>query len=416
MIRLFFLCLMITVLGLCLTLFLGFYEDPGYILIAFGSYTFETSLFALLISLVVVYLVFRILKLTLTWIDLPRLLRVKALYERKLKDRAKSAATEGYIQLYLGNWTAGQKLLKKILRTKDASIVDYLAASYATFKIDELEEWPRYLDEAEQKFPTHKYTIELMRAQFLLDAEQFDQAKVTLETLKESTLQDSRLMFTLKDYYLKVGEWDSLKALLLQLEKKGLIKPEERHELTVKCVKSEIEAHSDKVGSGEHKEAKEAVDSLTAFWRKAPNRLRTDEGLIIVYASNLIRFGANRDALKVIEKALANKWSDQLVYFYGEKDFKENSHQLATAERWLKTVEDSSVLFLTLARIALRNELMEKAKNYYELSIASSPSAEAYLELSLLSARLGDDKASLKKLKLYFKIINVGKLDLPLVS
>ena len=118
----------------------------------------------------------------------------------------------------------------------------------------------------------------------------------------------------------------------------------------------------------------------------------------------------------VIEKALANKWSDQLVCFYGEKDFKENSHQLATAERWLKSVEDSSVLFLTLARIALRNELMEKAKNYYELSIASSPSAEAYLELSLLSARLGDDKASLKKLKLYFKIIAVGKLDLPLVS
>ena len=116
-----------------MTLFLGFYEDPGYILIAFGSYTFETSLFALFISLAVVYLVFRILKLTLTWIDLPRLLRVKELYERKLKDRAKSAATEGYIQLYLGNWTAGQKLLKKILRTRDASIVDYLAASFTVF-------------------------------------------------------------------------------------------------------------------------------------------------------------------------------------------------------------------------------------------------------------------------------------------
>ena len=413
MIRLFFLCLIITVLGLWLTLFLGFYEDPGYILIAFGSYTFETSLFALFISLAVVYLAFRILKLTLTWIDLPRLLRVKELYEMKLKDRAKSAATEGYIQLYLGNWTAGQKLLKKILRTRDASIVDYLAASYATFKIDELKEWSRYLDEAKQKFPTYKSTIELMRAQFLLDAEQFDEAKVTLETLRGSTPQDSRLMLTLKDYYLKTGEWESLKALLLQLEKKGLIEPEELHELTLKCVQSEIKAHSEKVGSGEHKEA---IESLTGFWRKAPNRLRTDEGLIIVYASNLIRLGANRDALKVIEKALANKWNDQLVCFYGEKDFKENSHQLATAERWLKTVKDSSVLFLALARISLRNELMEKAKNYYELSITSSPSAEAYLELSLLSARLGEDRACLEKLKLYFKIVAAGKLDLPLVS
>ncbi|MBS26280.1 MAG: hypothetical protein CMQ26_04295 [Gammaproteobacteria bacterium] len=396
-----------------MTLFLGFYEDPGYILIALGSYTFETSLFALLISLVVVYLVFRILKLTVNWIDLPRFFRLKELYKRKLKDRAKTAATEGYIQLYLGNWTAGQKLLKKILRTKDASIVDYLAASYATFKIDELKEWSRYLDEAKQKFPTYKSTIELMRAQFLLDAEQFDEAKVTLESLRQSTPQDSRLMLTLKDYYLKTGEWESLKALLLQLEKKGLIEPEELHELTLKCVQSEIKAHSEKVGSGEHKEA---VESLTGFWRKVPNRLRTDEELIIVYASNLIRLGANRDALKVIEKALANKWNDQLVCFYGEKDFKENSHQLATAERWLKTVKDSSVLFLALARISLRNELMEKAKNYYELSITSSPSAEAYLELSLLSARLGEDRACLEKLKLYFKIVAAGKLDLPLVS
>ena len=413
MIRLFFLCLITIVLGLWLTLFFGFYEDPGYILIAFGSYTFETSLFALLISLLVVYLVFRILKLTVTWIRLPRLLRVKEFYKRKLKDRVKSAATEGYIQLYLGNWTAGQKLLKKILRTRDASIVDYLAASYATFKIGGIEQWSRYLDEAKQKFPTHKSTIELMRAQLLLDAEQFDEAKVTLETLRGSTSQNSRLMFTLKDYFLQLGEWESLKALLLQLEKKGLIKPEELHELTVKCVKSEIEAHSEKVGSGEHKEA---VKSLTALWRQASNRLRKDERLIIAYASNLIRFGATRDALKVIERALANNWNDQLVCFYGEKDFKENPHQLAIAERWLKTVENSSALFLTLARISLRNERMEKAKNYYELSIASSPSAEAYLELSLLSARLGDDKASLEKLKLYFKIIAVGKLDLPLLS
>ena len=61
-----------------------------------------------------------------------------------------------------------------------------------------------------------------MRAQFLLDAGQFDEAKQTLETLRRSTSQDSRLMFTLKDYYLQIGEWKSLKALLIQLEKKDL--------------------------------------------------------------------------------------------------------------------------------------------------------------------------------------------------
>ena len=413
MIRLFLLCLTVSIFGLWLTLFLGFYGDPGYILIAFGNYTFETSLFALLISLVVIYLVFRILSLIVAWIDLPRLLRIKELYDRKLKDRAKSVATQGYIQLYLGNWIVCNKLFKKVLLTRDASITDYLAASYAAFKIGESGRWPRYLDEAKQKFPTHKSTIELMRGQFLLEAGQFDEAKIILETLKENALQDSRLLLLLKDYYLQTREWESLKVLLFQLEKNSLIKSDELYELKVKCMKSEIAAHSEKVSKGKNKEP---VESLKAFWRQAPSSLRTDAGLIIVYVSNLIRLGANRDALKVIERALANKWNDQLLYFYGETDFKENSHQLATAEKWLKTIKNSSALFLTLARISLRSELMEKAKNYYDLSIASSPSAEAYLELSLLLARLDDEKASLEKLKLYFKIVAAGKLNLPLVS
>ena len=49
MIRLFLLCLAISIFGLWVTLFLGFPGDPGYLLVAFGDYTFETSLFALLI-------------------------------------------------------------------------------------------------------------------------------------------------------------------------------------------------------------------------------------------------------------------------------------------------------------------------------------------------------------------------------
>ena len=77
----------------------------------------------------------RILKLVVRWLDLPRLklLRAKELYDKNREDKVHNATTDAYIQLYLGNWTASQKLLKKILRARDASIVDYLAASYATF-------------------------------------------------------------------------------------------------------------------------------------------------------------------------------------------------------------------------------------------------------------------------------------------
>ena len=409
------LCLTISAFGLWLTLFLGFPSDPGYLLIAFRNYTFETSLFAVLISSVLIYSLMRILRLVVRWLDLPRLklLRAKELYDKNREDKVHNATTDAYIQLYLGNWTASQKLLKKILRARDASIVDYLAASYATFKIDELEKWSRHLDDAQEKFPAQKPVIALVRAQFLFETGRTSEAKSILDTLNKKSPQDSRLMILLKHYYVKTEEWASLEILLPQLEKNNLIEQKELEDLNVRCLKEKIRRLSDEILCGNDWISKKA---LLSIWKKAPAGLTTNVELVRFYVNVLIKIGDNSEALKVVEQIISKEWSDQLILFYGEKDFKESAHQLATAERWLKTIKDSNVLFLTLARISLRNELMEKAKNYYESSIACLPSAEAYLELSMLSARLGDDKASLKKLKLYFKIINVGKLDLPLVS
>ena len=204
-----------------------------------------------------------------------------------------------------------------------------------------------------------------------------------------------------------------MEILLPQLEKNNLIEQKELESLKVRCLKEKIRGLSDEILCGNDWISKKA---LLSIWKKAPAGLTTNVELIRFYVNVLIKIGDNSEALKVVEQIISKEWSDQLVLFYGEKDFKESARQLATAERWLKTIKDSNVLFLTLARISLKNELMEKAKNYYELSIASSPSAEAYLELSLLSATLGDDKASLEKLKLYFKIVAADKFDFPLVS
>ena len=65
MIRLFVFSLLAIVVALWFTLYLGFPGDPGYMLIAFGSYTFETSLFALLVAVIVLYLLARLLLLLL---------------------------------------------------------------------------------------------------------------------------------------------------------------------------------------------------------------------------------------------------------------------------------------------------------------------------------------------------------------
>ena len=70
MIRLFIFSLLAIVVSLWVTLSVGFPSDPGYLLIAFGEYTFETSLFALLVLILFIYLCVRLLLLILGWLKL----------------------------------------------------------------------------------------------------------------------------------------------------------------------------------------------------------------------------------------------------------------------------------------------------------------------------------------------------------
>ena len=103
MIRLFLFCLTISAFGLWATLSLGFPTDPGYLLIAFGNHTFETSLFAFLVLCGSVYFLFRILKVLINWIDLGRVFRVRKLLDDRKKDKAESAKVEGLIQILNGD-------------------------------------------------------------------------------------------------------------------------------------------------------------------------------------------------------------------------------------------------------------------------------------------------------------------------
>jgi len=61
MIKLYLFSLLSIVLALLVSLNLGFPGDPGYLLIAFGSTTFETSLFALLVAFIVLYVVIKLI-------------------------------------------------------------------------------------------------------------------------------------------------------------------------------------------------------------------------------------------------------------------------------------------------------------------------------------------------------------------
>ena len=339
------------------------------------------------------------------------LIVVRKLLDDRKKDKAESAKVEGLIQILNGDWSAGYESLKKGMGAKDTDVITYIASSYAAFKSSKTDKWQQLLKEAEEKFPTYKSAIDLLHAKLLSETGQCDQARVILESLKGNSRYNARVTILLAELYLKLEDFESIEPLLPSLERDNLIDPEELEKIRVQIFKGKIRTLAE---GNNFQNSPDAKNSLSAAWRKVPRKLSGNEELVLFYANILLRLGEGLESMRVIEKSISKKWSNRLGRFYGEHDFNRNSQQLITAEKWLKKSRNNEILFLTLARISLRNELWEKARGYYDSSLGVSPSPEAYLELSILQRKLGDERASTENLTQYRKLTATDLSDLPI--
>lgn len=412
MIKLFIFSLIVIVLALLVTVYLGFPADPGYLLLAFGNYTFETSLLALIAALAVIYLVFRLLLLLWHWLNPWYWVR----YGRHIRDqrhaKARSKTLDGLLYLTRGNWAPAFKLLNGARNDADASVINHLAAAYAAYEVGDKDAWSRLLNEAESRYPSARSTVNYLRALLLFKSDQLEQCLAVLEQLKKTAVNDAQLLNLLKEVYVRLEAWEQLEALLPALESHKLLATEELERIQVRLFMEHLYAAGKSSKASADPEA--AVIDMAKLWKKAAGKYKEDEKVVKHYLELLCGVNAKPEAARVLEQALAKRWSDALVLRYGEKDYECSDQQLLQAESWLKSRPANANLFLALARLSLRNELWGKAREYYEASIKLAPSAQAYGELGRLLKQLGDDRASAANLKKYGDLIGSGLLDLPL--
>ena len=171
MIKLYIYSLLAIVLALFVSLYLGFPGDPGYLLIAFGSYTFETSLFALLVAIAILYLLIKLILMVFRWINPWYLIRFGRNYKDKLKAKSRSRTVEGLLYFTRGNWDSSYKLLTKGMKDPDATVVNYLAAAYAAHERGDKNAWMQSLEKAESEYPSARSTISSLKAQLLFKSD-----------------------------------------------------------------------------------------------------------------------------------------------------------------------------------------------------------------------------------------------------
>lgn len=355
-------------------------NDPGYVLLSVGGYAIESSF-------IVVAFVLLISGMLAFW----GVRAVEWMFNAKRgQNRARKRTTKGLIALAEGNWGNAEKLLAKAALRHEVPLINYVTAAQAAHEQGEEDRRDEYLKMAHETTKGVDVAIGLTKARLQFDSKQWEQALATLMMLKQKDKSPSYpyVIKMLAEVYVQLDDWGNLKDLLPELKKRKLFAKEKYQELAIKCYAGTLKDCARK-GT-----ASEKAQALLKAWQETPKKLKTESLLIQTYCQNLMEFGHQAEAESVLQNVLNKSWDDNLVRLYGLVEGEDLNQQLLTAESWLKDQSNNAMLFLTLGRLCLQNKDWEKAQNYFESSLRSRNTAEAYGELGRLLSHMGQHQAS----------------------
>lgn len=371
--KLFAIALLALLLGVGIVVIIE--TDPGYVLLAYGRYTLEASLWVgLLLLLLLVLLTFLLLRLTYQIISGQRSL-VSWLGARKSR-KAQRLSTRGLISFIEGNWLTAQRQLVRGAQHNESPLVNYLLAARSSAQLHDDDKVHEYLRAAGDAEPGAAMAVEISLAEMKLQAGEYQQAVAALNYSTRNPGRHPHVLSLLREAYQGLRDWDNLLELLPQLHKHKLLSTEDFQQLERQIHHNRLEASAD-------------LERLQANWQTVPRHLQGDASLVEVYVRNLIRRADHSAAEKVILRALKSEWQESLVRLYAYVEI-DPARQLGKAESWLSAHPQDYPLLLCVGRLSARAELWGKARDYFESAYRVESTTEICAELGRLLDALGE--------------------------
>ena len=211
-------------LALTLAVFLALEvrNDNGYVLLGYGEWTVEGSLafflFANLLLFLLLYLALRLL--ARVW-SVPR--QVHGWQDRRAQRRARKELTQGLLELSEGDWKGAEKKLVRHVDRSEAPLLNYLAAARSAQQQGADDRRDHYLELAHDSMPSASVAVGLTRAELQLAHAQLDQAKQTLQQLRQIAPRHSQVLKLRAEVYERSADWDGLNKLLPELRKSKVV-------------------------------------------------------------------------------------------------------------------------------------------------------------------------------------------------
>ena len=353
-------------------------HDPGYVLIAYGDATIETSVWLAVGVLGGLWLAVAIVS-SLLRRSRSGGTRLLSWMRRRRDAEARARSVQGTMLLAEGRWQDAERaLLEAADRTSAENVLDdYLGAARAASADGRPERRDAILDQAKEAVPEAAFVIDLVRSELQQESGEWQRSIATLDVLRPQAPRHPLVLKRLFDAHRVLGDWEAAAKLASALPS----------DTDAELDGVEVAVWRARLGSSRN--SGDAALHVRNTWNAMPKRLRDDEALLLDYAD----LAAPADAEPALRRALKHTWRPVLVRRYGTLAGDAAKRQ-GVAEGWLADHPDDADLLLTLGRLARAADRTDQAHDYLQQALGITRDAETLIELAELAADKGESVAA----------------------
>lgn len=366
-------------------------EDTGYVLLAYKQTSIETSIWVLVIALI---LIFALLHLTLnifTHIRSP-IHALRDWNQARTERKAEAKAHQGLMARAEGDWWRARRLLLQAARTSHTPTIYFLEAAEMAARSGDEKELSRILDDALKAAPDAASAIQFSRAEFELRLGHQGKAEALTEQLLQHQPNNPQVKAVQAKLLANQQSWQALYPMIADLKKSGAIDDRTAQSYRRQAGTALLDQAADQYAE---LPPEQLATELRKCWGGFSYETQQDTNVRLRYVQLLTDCSASQEVEKLLSGWLSKSWSEELLLRYSELNSSNPAEQLKTAKAWLKQQPNNAALELCLGRLSQRAQLWGAAIQHYNRSLELEPHAQTLLELSDLHLNLGEaDKAA----------------------
>jgi HemY protein len=390
---------------------------PGFVIIAFDKTSYEMRLWVaitfLLILITSLYLIGRFLRGLLSGAS-----KVKGWRGGRKWQKARKQTVQGMIAFVEGRWDQSEKTMVAAAENSETKLINYLVAAESAQYQNAIDRRDHYLQLAHRAEPSAKIAIGVTQAQLQQENNQYERALATLNELNSNHVNHPLIVKLLYITHDVLQDWQAVVDLLPQLKKLKIVSAERLQEIEFSSISQllknqllenpslnnnlvkpnmlETDSLASNLPEQQQREPDgntKKIESLTHTWLNLPSAIRKKNKNILSYAELLVELEDMDAAEKLITPLFKKEVSEQMIRLYGNINSKSIDQQFSLLENWYNKHNDASnSIYAALGEIAYNASLWGKARFYFERSLRSNPSAEAYLMMAETLQKMDDEE------------------------